>query len=145
MRYVFFTTEDGNYWIEINNNNIAYRQVILSDGLYHVSALEDCLAEGQIVESELEEDIIDISKDDFELIWNKSLRDYRKNWESIKDSYRLNSNITAKFMYYYPHGAIFKVDNIIINYIGNNEVQIHEELDMKIVGYDDINLWIITK
>ena len=145
MRYVFFTTEDEKYWIEINDNNIAYRQVIFSDGLYHVSALEDCLAEGQIVENELEEAIIDISKDDFELIWNKSLKDYRKNWESIKDSYRLNSNITATFMYYYPQGAIFKVDNIIINYIGDNEVHIHEELDMKIVGYDDINLWIITK
>ena len=145
MKYIFFTFEDEKNWIEIDDKNIAYRQVILSDGLYHVSALEDCLAEGQIEESELEGNIIDISKDDFELIWNKSLRDYRKNWESIKDSYRLNSNITATFMYYYPQGAIFKVDNIIINYIGDKEVQIHEELDMNIVGYDDINLWIITK
>ena len=145
MRYIFFTFEDEKNWIEIDDNNIAYRQVIYSDGLYHVSALEDCLAEGQIIEDEIEADIIDISKKNFEITWNDTLRDYRKIWESVKNNYRPNSDITATLMYFYPQGAIFKVDNIIINYIGDKEVQLHEKLRMKIVGYDDINMWVIAK
>ena len=145
MRYIFFTSEDEKYWIEINDNNIAYRQVILTDGQYRVSALEDCLAEGQIIESEFDADIIDISKKNFEMIWNEALKDYRQIWESIKNSYKPNSNITGTLKYFYPQGAIFKVDNIIINYIGDSEVQLHEELKMKIVGYDETNMWIIAR
>ncbi len=145
MRYIFFTFEDEKNWIEIDDNNIAYRQVIHSDGLYRVSALEDCLAEGQIIEDEIEADIIDISKKNFEITWNDALRDYRKIWKSVKNNYKPNSDITATLMYFYPQGAIFKVDNIIINYIGDKEVQLHEKLRMKIVGYDDINMWVIAK
>ncbi|SEQ06166.1 hypothetical protein SAMN02910289_01152 [Lachnospiraceae bacterium RM5] len=145
MKYIFFESEKEKYWIEINDDNFATRQIILSDGLYHVSALEDCLAEGQIINGEFEADFIDISKKNFEIAWNDALRDYRKIWESIKNNYKLNSNITATLMYFYPQGAIFKVNNIIINYIGENEVQLHEKLNMKIVGYDETNMWIITR
>ena len=145
MRYIFFTSEDEKYWIEINDNNIAYRQIIFSNGAYHVSALEDCLAEGKIIEEEFEENIIEITNEEFEIIWNDSLKSYRQTWNSIKHTYLLNNYITAKLMYFYPQGAIFKIDNIIINYIGNEEVKIHEELKMKIVGYDDSNMWIIAR
>lgn len=145
MRYVFFTSEKEQYWIEINDDNFATRQIILSDGLYHVSALEDCLAEGQIAEGEIEAGITEISNESFEMTWNEALRDYRQKWKEMKKNYKLNSNITATLMYYYPQGAIFKVDNIIINYIGDSEVKLHEELNMKIVGYDDTNMWIIAK
>ena len=89
--------------------------------------------------------IIDISKKNFEITWNDALRDYRKIWKSVKNNYKPNSDITATLMYFYPQGAIFKVDNIIINYIGDKEVQLHEKLRMKIVGYDDINMWVIAK
>ena len=145
MRYIFFKSEDEKYWIELDDNNFAYRQIILSNGAYHVSALEDCLAEGKIIEEDFEENIIEITKEEYEIIWNDSLKTYRHIWNSIKQTYLLNNYITAKLMYFYPQGAIFKIDNVIINYIGNEKVQIHEELRMKIVGYDDSNMWIIAK
>lgn len=59
--------------------------------------------------------------------------------------YHFNDYITATLMYYYPQGAIFMADNVIINYKGKVKVNIHDELRMKVIGYDDTNMWIITR
>ncbi len=145
MRYIYFIYDEEKNWIEMDDKAIANRQVIQIDGIYHVSALEDCLAEGQLLDCEIDANIIDINKEDFENIWNESLKDYKRIWSIIKNKYKLNSYIKAFCMYYYPQGVIFKVDNVIINYIGKEKVKIHEEYKMRIVGYDDVNMWIITE
>lgn len=66
MRYISFNYEDEKYWIELNNDNVAYREIILSNDCYHVSALEDCLAEGEFVDEEIEAEIKDITQTEFE-------------------------------------------------------------------------------
>lgn len=145
MKYIFFTFQKEKYWIEVDDSNFAARQIVFSDGSYHVSAFEDCLAEGPVIETEIEEDIVIITKADFEKVWEYSTRDYRQTWKLAKYKYHINDYITATLMYYYPQGAIFMTDNVIINYKGKVKVNIHDELRMKVIGYDDTNMWIITR
>ena len=145
MRYIFFICENDKFWIEMNDKNFATRQIILSDGRYRVSALEDCLAEGMIIEEEIGEDIITISVEEFEHVWSEALIEYRKNWDSIKIKNKINHYITAEMAYFYPQGAIFRTNDMIIVYVGEDAVQLHEKKKMKIIGYDDVNMWIIAQ
>ena len=113
MRYIYFISDEDRYWIEVDNDGIAVRQIILSDGLYHISALEDCLAEGKVVDEEIDGDVTDISRADFEHVWEKTLEEYRPVWNSTKQRFKINDFIMAELAFYYPQGKIFKIDNIL--------------------------------
>lgn len=145
MTYINFSSENDKYWIELDSNGLAIRQIMLSDGCYHISALEDCLAEGIIVPEDLDADVIYLSGDEFEQVWENSLKKYRKEWDFTKQKYKIGSLITAELVFYYPQGPIFKIDNSLIKYVGNREVQLHEKTRMTIVGYDDTDMWIIAQ
>lgn len=71
--------------IEVNNDNVSYREIILSKDCYHVSALEDCLAEGEFVDEEIESEIKDITQTEFEQIWDDALREHSEKWGEIKN------------------------------------------------------------
>lgn len=145
MKYIFFIHENDKYWIEINDKKIAVRQIILSNNQYHISCFEDCLAEGKIIKSQIDAEIIEISNKDFEIIWYSILEEHRSEWIRLKKKYTINSTIKGTFMYLYPQGAIFKNGRILINYKGKKEVKLHSELEMIIVGYDEKNMWLITE
>ena len=51
--------------------------------------MEDCLAEGQLLDCEIDANIIDINKEDFENIWNESLKDYKRIWNIIKNKWTI--------------------------------------------------------
>lgn len=145
MKHIFFSFEEDKYWIEIDDEGYANRQIIFSEGEYHVSALEDCLAEDDIDESDIDADVVNISEADFELAWNKALERYKPTWGRIKDEHKINDTITARLAYFYPQGAIFKKDDISIRYAGDKETCLNDELTMKIIGYDDVNMWLVAQ
>ena len=55
------------------------------------------------------------------------------------------SGAMSVWAYFYPQGAIFRTDDMIIVYVGEDAVQLHEKKKMKIIGYDDVNMWIIAQ
>jgi len=145
MRYISFNFEDEKYWIELNNDNVAYREIILSNDCYHVSALEDCLAEGEFVDEEIEAEIKDITQTEFEQIWDDAMREHSEKWGETKNKYKINDCLTATLIYYYPQGAIFKCDDILVLYNGEREFYLHEQTMLRIVGYDDTNMWVVAE
>ena len=54
-----------------------------------VSALEDCLAEEQIAEGEIEAGITEISNENFEMTWNEALRASETSFEDSLDSIQI--------------------------------------------------------
>ena len=77
MTYINFSSENDKYWIELDSSGLAIRQIVLSEGCYYISALEDCLAEGIIVPEDLDTDVIYLSGDEFEQVWESSLKEHR--------------------------------------------------------------------
>lgn len=144
MKFIFFTSDKDKFWIELDNDNYATRQIVLSDNEYHFSCIEDCLAEGKINDEDLSDDIIEISSFEFEDVWNIVLKKYNAEWNAAKAKYRINDFVIGNLKYYYPQGAIFKCDDAVINYVGKESVKLFSNLEMKIIGYDEINMWIVT-
>lgn len=145
MRYIYFSCDNDKYWLELDDDSYATRQIILSDDLYHFSCIEDCLAEGVINDKELADDIVDISLIEFDTIWKEVLKEYNDAWNKTKEKYKIGDSIIGNLKYYYPQGAIFISKDTIINYKGTKNVAIHSDLEMRIIGYDETNMWVITE
>ncbi len=145
MKYISIRDENDTFWIELDGEGTAYRQVILSDDRYHVSCMEDCLAEGRILTSELSGEINYISQDEFNRVWAESTHKQAQKWEKIKNKYAIGSLMVARLVYFYPQGPIFEKEGILINYKGKEQVELLSELVMTVIGYDDTNMWVIAK
>ncbi len=145
MRFLSISDEKDQYLIEINEKGFATRQIVFSeDGTCHISCLEDCLAEGQIKDSDMDGEVKEISEQEFELSWNKIVGRYKSKWSAMKKKYHVGDVIRGEFRYYYPQGMIFSYDQFFVLYTGNKEAKLHTELDMRIVEFDDINMWIVA-
>ena len=73
MKYLLIKYGEENYWYELDDEGYAIRQIILDEHCQiHVSCLEDCLAEGPVNEEELEGSIENISKREFDMLWQDS-------------------------------------------------------------------------
>lgn len=146
MKYILFVYENEKYWIELDNDSFAVRQIILDENkVYHISCFEDCLAEGKIDLTELEGEIKKITESEFSFIWNEIIGKYSEVWEKTKRKYQIGKFITGKCKCYYPHGCIIKGKDFIAIYKGEKHVGLHEQVYVKIVAYDDINMWIVTE
>lgn len=145
MRYIYFVCDNDEYWIELDNDSYATRQIILSGNVYHFSCIEDCLAEGVINDKELSDDIVDISLIEFDKIWNVVLKKYSDAWNKTKEKNKIGDYIIGNLKCYYPQGAIFTSKDFIINYKGTKNIAIHSDLEMRIIGYDETNMWVITE
>lgn len=80
MSYIYTDFEGIKYWVEIDDEGYALRQVIEEDGEISVSCREDCLAEG-VVEIEYFENI---KSEEFEKVWEKNTQDILKVWNREK-------------------------------------------------------------
>lgn len=96
MKYLLLIFDNEKYWFEIDDENFACRQIILDEnGIYHISCIEDCLAEGQVVIENLDGKIFDLAKSEFEKVWQFVLEDYRTYWEEIKEKYPVGCCVTG--------------------------------------------------
>lgn len=48
MNYIMIKYENEEFWIEIDKENYAIRQIIISGDNIEISCINDCLAEGKI-------------------------------------------------------------------------------------------------
>lgn len=79
--------------------------------------------------------IIEISSNDFEDTWEKALKQHLNTWNLIKDKYRINDSIIGELIYFYPQGAIFRCDDVLANYVGTKNVELHSKLEICIIGF----------
>ena len=64
--------------MELDENNYAVRQIIVDENNEcHYSCLEDCLAEGQVREDEMDEKVLDLPCQVFESMWEDFIAVYK--------------------------------------------------------------------
>lgn len=141
-KYVTISDDEEVYWIEVDNENYALRQVIKDkDNVFHISCLEDCLAEGKIDNLEKYEII---TQDRFLYIWNKVLEKYQVHWNNVCKKYRREDILIGKVMFFYPQGVILQGKDYMAIYKGNKNMILHNCYQMRIIDYDNENRWIIV-
>lgn len=146
MKYIFLQSDKEKNWLELDNNNYAYRQIILDkNDVFHISCKEDCLAEGEINECDLEGNITYLSAKEFNDIWKHVLKKYMKQWEETKNKYHIGTYIKCIHDYVYPQGIIVRGKDFIAAYLGNEEFCIGKIVQYKVIAYDEINMWLIVK
>ncbi len=109
-----------------------------------------------LTEGEFSVDKVDsitiISKEEFEVIWNRNNEAYSELWKGIKNRYKINDNVDGYIEVFYPQGVIISVDEVtlgIANYNECREGTMLENLypnhlvDARVIGYDEVNMWLI--
>lgn len=148
MEYIFIKWEGSELWYELNEDErgkFATRQInVESDGV-HLSCFEDCLAEGYIDLAELDGEIIVTDKDSFEEKWQKETKKFIPKWVKNKKKYIIGSTFTGKVNYYYPQGTIVKNHEANAILYAKELFNVGENISKKVIGYDEINHWLIIE
>ena len=92
-----------------------------------------------------------ITEKEFENKWKTALYPFVENWNKIKKKYIIGNNIKVKINCFYPQGIILDINEIfygIANYqeckekYGSGHLYPKHDMEMKIIGYDEKNMWI---
>ncbi len=146
MTYMSITCENESYWMELDEERYAWRQVIIDrDSRLHASCREDCLAEGAVTDSEedLEGECRDIPQAAFEEIWSMAVKDYHSEWMQTKEKYPVGSIVQGICQHFYPHGTIVKGDDFDAVYQGWEDAILRKSLTAQVAGYDETNMWLV--
>ena len=147
MKYSLIIFEDEEFWIELDDDGYADRQMIISNTETLISCFTDCLAEGIVNLDELEGKIKSIDYQTFQDRWDKYLKPYRTDWELKKKILTVCTKIQGRIKYFYPQGAVVELDNgqgICLAGLPEN-ILIGTLIEWVIAGYDEENMWFILE
>lgn len=144
MNYIFMEFENEKFWIEVDKNGYAQRQIISKEGIDLLSCRTDCLAEGIV---DIVNDCTQISSELFNEIWDKKSYDIRKIWNSEKAKYPIGTSVIGTIRYFYPQGIIFDLDNLqgCANFDCSKTSSLYPTnlIRGSVCGYDECNMWIL--
>ena len=143
MKHIKFKFENETFWIEINNQGYAIRQVVVNkNGDAQVSCINDCLAEGIIDIKEKDADIETVSVSDFEDVWNKYTQSHRNKWNELKKTVHLGKEMQGNARYLYPQGWIVQIGDMFAICDWELNLVTQQRINGKVCGLDEINMWI---
>jgi len=146
MFYIFFQFDNEKFWIEMDKDCYAVRQIVCDEKtIYHISCIEDCLAEGKIDLKQLEAEIVYLTKEEFDTVWNEIISSYAKAWEIVKSKYLIGTVVLGQCVYFYPQGPVIKGKDFIAIYKGKRNILFHESVYVRVTAYDEINMWLVTE
>lgn len=146
MKYLLLKMDEEKYWFELDEENLVNRQIVLDEyNQLHVSCLEDCLAEGVINEADLDGEILNLAKQEFEDVWQSVIKKYKKGWEETKKKYSIGVYVQGTNSYSYPQGTVITGKDFIAIYDGNESFCINKIVKYKVKSYDDINMWLVVE
>jgi hypothetical protein len=162
MNYYKFNDEyspvDGGItYIEVIDD-CTYRQITVNGDKYIMSNRRFqgwgfWLAEGEI-EYDPADEVKEISKDEFESIWNNHLDFHRSQWDNTKQKYKVGNAITGHIEVFYPQGVIVNLDEESLGVANYDECRATAKWEWMYPGYrvtaivdryDEINHWLILK
>ena len=145
MKYLLIKYGEEKFWYELDDEGYAIRQIILDEySQIHVSCLEDCLAEGPIIEEDLEGSIEDLSKREFDILWQDALKKYEKLWEEVKKKYPIGVYVQGEYSYRYPQGSIIRGTDFIAVYKGDEPFYLNRLVQYKVKSFDDTNMRLMV-
>ncbi len=91
------------------------RQVTLNGEQYLASNINDptwglSLADGQIDYDNLDDQVTEITSDEFEDIWRSILARHETTWRHSQTRYPIGSSVQGVLVIFYPQGVIIKLD-----------------------------------
>lgn len=146
MLYIFFHYDNEKFWIEMDEDCYAIRQIICDEkNIYHISCMEDCLAEGEIDVKHLEAEIVYLTKVEFDTVWNKVISSYSEDWKIVKSKYLIGMELLGQCAYFYPQGPVIKGKDFIAVYKGEKHIFFKESVYVRVIAYDEVNMWLVTE
>ena len=148
MKYLLLKSDAEMYWFELDDDNYATRQIVLDEyNVIHVSCLEDCLAEGAVNETDIDEgfQIVNLTKQEFESVWQDALKKYEKQWKKLKTKYPVGTIVQGINRCIYPQGTIVKGKDFIAVYRGDNPFCLHKTVCYEVNSYDEVNMWLVVE
>lgn len=148
--YITFQFEKETFYIEMNQEHIAVREIIITGQEVHLSSREPCLVEGTIYPEQIDAEISFINKEEFDKVWNRYMKDYREEFVRQKAQYPVGTELKGKIMCFYPETVLAECADVIIsaNYMEcrrNNrkkDFRTGTVISGTVSGYDDENCWI---
>lgn len=146
MKYLLLILNEEKYWFELDDDRYVNRQIVLDEyNKFHISCLEDCLAEGPFNEEDIDGNTIILAKQDFENMWQSIIKKYEKQWEEIKKIYPIGVCVQGVNSYSYPQGTVIKGKDFIAIYKGHDTFCLNKLVSYKIKSYDNINMWLVVE
>jgi hypothetical protein len=96
----------------------------------------------------------EIDENTFNNKWKIALKPFLEKWNETKNVYDIGKNIKVKINCIYPQGIIFDVNGMFYGIANYEECKIKHgtkklypkyEFEMKIIEYDEKNMWIRLK
>ncbi len=146
MKYICVSYYQDKYYMELDEENTALREIILHDQLasFEISCFDNCLAEGEVNIDQIEGDILKLSKEYFENLWQTYTLQYKSKWDKIKKSMTIGTILEMKQCYIYPQGIILKQDYLTGLCEKIDDFSLNRIATVRIIGYDDLNMWLIV-
>lgn len=147
MQYICILFSQDKYYMELNDDNIALREIILhvDTSTFEISCFDDCLAEGEVDIHQIEGEILIISKEQFDNIWQTYTIRHRPKWNKIKDYMNVGKQLKMKECYIYPQGTILKMGDLTGVCKSTINFQLNQIVPVVITGYDNLNMWLIVE
>jgi hypothetical protein len=150
-----YTIENGFRYIEIDENGTSFREITFNGNILIASNILYPFKGMFLADQPYEEieDLEDISNDEFEEIWSKSLLQNKAEWESAKLNYPINSEVSGSIVCFYPQGVILHLVSSILgianyqdckNSTKPENLYPKHKVVAKVSGYDEQNQWIIV-
>jgi|GEM_PF-1820160 len=143
-------------YVEVDNDMVM-RQISLTEDNMIYSNIKDNHYHFRLCDQEI--DISDgqyvlITEEEFNGIWSKEMEKYLHRWETIKQNYKIGETVIGKIEVIYPQDIVIEIGYGIWAAVDYNEckkskfdgfLSPQRKIKGNIVGYDEINMWIILK
>jgi hypothetical protein len=153
-----FSPIDGGVTYIETDQGVAYRQITVNGEKYVMSNVNYSewgmmLAEGQIDYTVIEE-VQELSKEEFETIWNTHLKDQQVQWSKTKERYALGSVVTGYIQIFYPQGIIVNLGENSLGIANYEECKVSAKQEWMYPGYrvtavvadyDELNYWLVLE
>ena len=148
MQYIKSLFEDEIYYFELDDQRVAYRQIVIAEGQSKVSIAPDFMLAEKEVDFEPDEQIGVI---EFEIIWESAISSYRKQWDYYKQQYLPGDSVTGILRMFYPQGCLIQLNEHV--YAIADTTTLSEQMNGQpigvgltvtgiVSGYDEQNLWV---
>lgn len=148
MQYIKSLFEDEIYYFEVDDQRVAYRQMVIAEGQSKVSIAPDFMLAEKEVDFEPDEQIGLI---EFEIIWESAISSYRKQWDYYKQQYVPGDSVTGILRMFYPQGCLIQLNEHVYaiadtttlsEQIVGQPIGVGLTVTGIVSGYDEQNLWV---
>lgn len=162
MKYYRFDDDflyaDGTTYLEVDKDGCAFRQITVGGGQFVASTINHpqwgfCLPE-QCVDYDDWEEVVLITKQDFDAVWSQHLARNHPRWETTKVRCPVGKRVTGAIAVFYPQGVVVDLGPNALGIADSAECRASGQPEWMypkhrvravVAGYDEENHWVKLK